>query len=299
MTTAIDLSQLPAPDAIETLDYETLLAARKASLIALYPADEQADIAARLELESEPLVKLLQENAYREIVLRQRINEAARANMLAFAIGADLDQLGANFGVKRLMIDAGDPDAVPPVAPTFESDTALRSRIQLAFESLSVAGPVGAYRFQALAAHPDVLDVAVESPDPVDVVVTILSRTGDGIPGADVLTAVRAHIDERRPLTDRVTVQPADIVEYQIDANLTLDDGPDADVVQQSAIARLNAYIASRHRLGAWVTRSGIHAALTVEGVVAVELLDWADLRAQPHQAPACTASRVATVRRP
>lgn len=298
MTTAIDLSQLPAPDVIENIDFETLLAERKARLVALYPADERADVAARLELESEPLTKLLQENAYRELVLRQRINEAARANMLAFAIGADLDQLGANFDVERLVIDAGDATAMPPVPPTLESDTEFRSRIQLAFESLSVAGPVGAYEFQARAAHPDVLDVSVESPEPVDVVVTILSRSGDGIPSADVLDVVRTHIDERRPLTDRVTVQPATLVEYHIDANLTLEDGPDADVVQQSAIARLNAYIASRHRLGAWVTRSGIHAALTVEGVVAVELLDWTDLRAEPHQAPDCVTSRVATVRR-
>ena len=298
MTTAIDLSQLPAPDVIETIDYETLLAERKLRLVSLYPADEQADVAARLELESEPLTKLLQENAYREMVLRQRINEAARANMLAFAQKDDLDQLGANFDVERLVIDAGNPDAVPPVAPTYERDTEFRSRIQLAFESLSVAGPVGAYEFQARAAHADVLDVSVESPAPVDVVVTILSRTGDGIPGADVLDAVRAHIDERRPLTDRVTVQPATLVDYSITATLTLEDGPDADVVESTARQRLNAYVDARHRLGAWVTRSGIHAALTVEGVAAVTLTGWSDLRAEPSQAPSCTAVTVTTVRR-
>ncbi|MCF7694669.1 baseplate assembly protein, partial [Mycetohabitans sp. B2] len=64
-TTPIDLSQLPAPDVIEPLDYETLFAQRKAQLIALYPLEEQADIAATLALESEPMVKLLQESAYR------------------------------------------------------------------------------------------------------------------------------------------------------------------------------------------------------------------------------------------
>ena len=298
MTTAIDLSQLPAPYVIETIDYETLLAERKQRLVALYPADERADVAARLELESEPLTKLLQENTYREMVLRQRINEAARANMLAFAIGDDLDQIGANFDVERLVIDAGNSDAVPPVPATYESDTEFRSRIQLAFESLSVAGPVGAYEFQARAAHADVLDVSVESPEPVDVVVTILARAGDGIPGADVLDAVRDHIDERRPLTDRVTVQPATLADYSITATLTLEDGPDADVVETTARQRLNAYVDSRHRLGAWVTRSGIHAALTVEGVAAVTLTGWSDLRAEPSQAPSCTAVTVTTVRR-
>jgi phage-related baseplate assembly protein len=33
-------------------------------------------------------VKLLQENAYREVIWRQRVNEAARAVMLAYAAGA-------------------------------------------------------------------------------------------------------------------------------------------------------------------------------------------------------------------
>lgn len=299
MTTAIDLSQLPWPDTVEVIDFETLLAERKARLIALYPIEERDDIAARLSLESEPLTKLLQENAYREMLLRQRINEAAQANMVAFARGADLDQLGANFNVERLVLDGGDPAAIPPVPPTLEGDTAYRARVQLAFESLSVAGPVGAYRFQALAAHADVLDVSVESPAPVDVIVTILSRHGNGTPSAQVLAAVRSHIDERRPLTDRVTVQPARLVNYSITATLILDDGPDADVVETTARQRLNDYIASRHRLGAWVTRSGIHAALTVEGVVAVMLDDWSDLHAELSQAPRCQRITLTVERRP
>ncbi|KAB8305384.1 baseplate assembly protein, partial [Rouxiella chamberiensis] len=63
----IDLSQLPAPDVVEVLDYETLLAERKATLVSLYPEDQQAAIARTLTLESEPIVKLLEENAYREV----------------------------------------------------------------------------------------------------------------------------------------------------------------------------------------------------------------------------------------
>lgn len=33
----IDLNQLPAPDVVEELDFETILAERKATLISLYP----------------------------------------------------------------------------------------------------------------------------------------------------------------------------------------------------------------------------------------------------------------------
>lgn len=68
----------PAPEVEETLDFEAILAKRKAILISYYPADQQAAIAATLELESEPLNKLLQENAYNEMILRARINDAAK-----------------------------------------------------------------------------------------------------------------------------------------------------------------------------------------------------------------------------
>ncbi len=93
----IDLSLLPAPTVVDPLDYESLLADRKATLISLYPEEQREAIARTLTLESEPIVKLLQENAYRELLLRQRVNEAAQAVMLGYASGSDLDQLGANF----------------------------------------------------------------------------------------------------------------------------------------------------------------------------------------------------------
>jgi phage-related baseplate assembly protein len=132
MTTSalIDLASLPVPDALEVLDFETVYAARKVSMIALWPADEQAEIAATLELESEPLARLLQENSYRELVWRQRVNDAIRAVMLAFAKGADLEQRAALFGLRRLMISPADPDR--NVDEVDESDDDLRTRIQLA-----------------------------------------------------------------------------------------------------------------------------------------------------------------------
>lgn len=100
----IDLSQLPAPQIVDVPDFETLLAERKAAFVALYPLDEQDAVRRTLALESEPVTKLLQESTYREILLRQRINEAAQAAMVAYAIGGDLDQLAANYNVKRLPI---------------------------------------------------------------------------------------------------------------------------------------------------------------------------------------------------
>lgn len=289
MSSPIDLSQLPPPNVIEPLDFETILAERKARLIALHAEEEREAVTELLALESEPTVKLLQENAYRELLLRQRINDAARAVMIAFANDEDLDQLGANLNVKRLVLDAGDPTAIPPVPSTLEKNRDYRARIQLAFEGLSVAGPSGAYEYQAISAHPSVLDVSVASPEPVEVVLTILSREAGGQPSQAVLEAVRKRVDERRPLTDRVTVQAATLLPFSITAVLALRTGPDPAVIREQARQQLTAYVEARHRLGAWITRSGVHAALTVEGVERITLEGFSEIIAAQHHAPHCT----------
>ena len=127
----IDLNQLPAPDVVEELDFETILAERKATLISLYPEDQQEAVARTLTLESEPLVKLLEENAYRELIWRQRVNEAARAVMLACAAGNDLDVIGANYNTTRLIITPADDSTIPPTPAVMESDTDYRLPISI------------------------------------------------------------------------------------------------------------------------------------------------------------------------
>ena len=46
----VDLTQLPPPSVVDPLDFETILAERKATLVSYYPEDQQAAIAATLEL---------------------------------------------------------------------------------------------------------------------------------------------------------------------------------------------------------------------------------------------------------
>lgn len=293
----IDLSQLPAPDVVETLDYETLLAERKATLISLYPADRQDAIARTLALESEPVVKLLQENAYREVILRQRINEAAKAVMVAWARDGDLDQLGANNGVTRLTLVPGDASAIPPVAAVMESNDDFRMRIAAAFEGLSVAGPTGAYEYHAKSADGRVADASAISPSPACVTITVLSREGNGVAAADLLAAVDSVLNDEdvRPVADRVTVQSAAIVDYAIDATLYLYPGPEAEPVRAAAEARLAAFVTAQARLGRDIRRSALYAALHVEGVQRVELAAPAeDVVLDKTQAAYCTGYRIA-----
>lgn len=290
---AIDLSLLPPPQIVEQIDYEQILAERKAFAISLWPEPEQAEIAARLSLESEPLTKLLEENAYRETLWRQRVNEAALANLLAAARGADLEQLAANFNVSRLVIQQGNSSATATAAPVMEGDDSLRERAQMAWEGLSTAGPRNSYIFHARGADGRVADATAESPSPAVAVVTVQGIAGDGHVDQSLLDIVAAYLsdDDRRPVADRLTVQSAEIIEYQVTAAIyLLTSGPESEPILAAAEQRLLAYVHQRRRLGMEVSESAIHAALHVEGVRKVELDDWVNITPTAYQAPYCTA---------
>lgn len=287
--TAVDLSRLPFPTVVEPLDVEAIVAAMLADLRARAPEFTAL-------VESDPAYKILEACAYRELLLRQRVNEAAKAVLLAYAAGSDLDQIAANFNVQRLVLAPANPNTLPPTPAVLEPDDDLRRRVQLAFEGLSTAGPEGAYVFHALGAHPDVLDASATSPTPGVVVVSVLSRAGSGAPAAPVLAAVAAALaDENvRPLTDQVTVVAASIVNFTVVASLTLYPGPDSTVVLAEANTRLTDYLARSRRLGRDVTRSGVFAALHAEGVQNVVLTQpAADVVVTPAQAAFCTARTV------
>lgn len=271
----IDLSLLPPPNVIESLDFEQMLAERKAYLVSLYPIDEQAEMATRLALESDPLNKLLQETAYRELVLRQRINEAAKAVMLSSSSGTDLEHLAALYGVSRRVIDPGDANAVPPVAPIYESDASFKLRVQLAPERFTSCGTFEAYRFHALAAAGEVLDAAVLRPTPGTVRVVVLSREGDGTASEALIAQVQAVLsaEDVRSVNDTVEVVGAEIRPYAVAARVVLYPGPAGAPVLAAAEAAVLSYAASTQRLGYDVTRSGLYAALHQVGVQRV-LLD-------------------------
>lgn len=292
MSGTIDLSQLPPPVVVEPLDFETLFAQRKAAFIAMYPEDEQEEIARTLELESEPITMLLEENCYRELLLRQRVNEAARAVMLAYSTDSDLDNLAVNFNVERLTIQEEDDSVTPPIEAVMESDADLRTRTQQAFEGLSVAGPTAAYEFWGRSADGRVADISAVSPTPACVTISVLSREGDGTASYDLLSVVATALndEEVRPVADRVTVQSAEIVPYQIDATLYIYPGPEAEPVRQASEQQLQAYIAAQNRLGRDIRLSAIYAALHVEGVQRVELAQpVADIVLSDYQASHCT----------
>lgn len=297
--TQINLDQLPAPQVVEVVDYEVILAEIKADVISRYKLsgdvspEEIASLAEALDLESEPICVLAQSTAYREMLLRQRVNDAAKSVMLAHAKGSDLDNLAALFGVRRLIVSEGDANAVPPVPPVYERDDRLRLRAQLSLEAHTTAGSRGSYIFWALSASADVRDVEVFSPQPGHVDVVLLSERNDGEPSADLIARVLDTLDHEdvRPLTDLVDVYGATIETYQIKARLKLFDGPDNVAVLAEARKAIDIYCADQFRLGRDITRSGIFAALHRAGVQNVNLISpEADLVIAQHVAARCTS---------
>ena len=283
--TAVDLSRLPAPEIIEHVDYEVILAEMVAELQARDPRFTAL-------VESDPAMRILQVCAWREALLRQRFNDRALGLMVAYAGGGDLDHLGALFGVARLVVTPADVQS--GAAAVMEDDDAFRRRIILAPDGYSVAGPEAAYVFHTLSAHPDVLDATASSPAPGEVLVTVLSRVGDGVPAAPVLVAVNARLNtqEVRPLTDQVTVQAVDLVEFAIDAQIWVYSGPDPDLIVSQAQTRLNAYLAANRRIGRDVTLSALYAALHVEGVQRVVIASpAADVVVTRAQLAACSGT--------
>lgn len=292
MSGVIDLSQLPVPDVVEVPDFEVLLAERKAYYVSLFPADRQTAVEQTLELESEPAAKLLQEGCYREILLCQRINEAAVAGMVAFSAGADLDNLAANNNVTRLVITPADETAVPPVDAVLEDDSDLRPRVPAAFEGLSVAGPTAAYEFHGRSVDGRVLDISATSPSPAVVVITVLNREGDGTAPADLLSAVNVALngEEVRPVADRLEVQSADIQNYQVKAKLHLFDNVASAPCLTASQAAMAAYLVEQRKLGRSVRRDSYSAVLRVAGVDWVELTEpAADLIFDRTQSGHCT----------
>ncbi|KAB2776531.1 baseplate J protein [Brucella anthropi] len=251
----INLESYPSPDVIEPIEFEQILADMQDELIRLFPAIEPT-----LALKSALSNKLLQVAAFREILVRARVNDAARANLLAFATGADLEHLAAFYDVEKL---------------EGEDDEAFRSRTVLAIQARSPAGGANWYKAAARRADVRIRDVAVYREDFWPIIhVAILSRENDGIPDAAMLDAVRTIVtsDDVRPLNDTVVVEAAVQNRTDIEANVwLLPSAPLADLTPlQDALRK------------AWTTETGIgfdlvpswvEARLHMAGVQRVEML--------------------------
>lgn len=255
MVDSIDLSQLPSLDAVETIDFETIVEEIETAVLIKF---QENNIPITEILESDPMSRLIQSFAYREVYLRQRINEAIRAVLIATAQPDDLTELFKLFDASNL---TGE-------------DSNARQKFYEALRAFTTVGSVAAYIEYAKNADTRVKDVHVTSMQAGYVNIIILSNEGSGFASANLIATVQNSLrnDEIRPITDYVVVQSAEIIEYKIEVELTLFGGPGIDSVKTAARQAVENYVTQRHNLGICITRAGITGALHQEGVVDVEL---------------------------
>jgi phage-related baseplate assembly protein len=263
----IDFSRLAPPAVVETVDYEDILQNLRNNLLS-----KNADLLAAIKLEQSPTNIILEVQSYAEMLVRERVNAAAKAVMLPFSTGTDLDNLAALYNVSRLTI-AADPNVSGSTA-ILENDSAFRSRIQLAPEAYTTAGSGGAYIFQAKTADITIRDASAVQIAPGRVRVCLMNNGSDPTATASQIANASARLlrPEIKPLTDDVIITSVKVVPTTIEATITLFPGPDASVVMAAIQTALLSVKNRVSFIGRELTRAALFAALTQEGVQNVDL---------------------------
>ncbi len=275
----IDVSRLPKPDAIETLDFETILASRMTDF---GKRAEQAgfdyDVS---ELETDP-IKIDQEvHALREVLMRSRVNDGIRSLLPAFAKGADLENAVSRANVVRIVTLDERGNVI-----FREDDDALLRRYLASFDA-PAAGSEDGYLAAALKAWPQAHDIRVVNGGAGKVLVYLLGADGVAAP-LDAVFAVAKALDAKhiRPLTDDVTVSAAAIDRYSLTGKLIVPRGPDPAQVLEAAIRSVKAFGVARYHIGAEIPRDALLSAAYVPNVIRIEGAAFTDLPARANIAP-------------
>ncbi|WP_264685896.1 baseplate assembly protein [Wolbachia endosymbiont (group B) of Pyrgus malvae] len=240
------------PNIIEPLNFEEIFARMKEELV-------KRDASFTGLVKSDPAMKILEVAAWRELLLRQRINESVKSNLLKFATGEDLDNLAEFYGVER---------------QKEENDERFRKRVKAKIKGWSTGGSKEYYKYHALSADSRVKNALVESPIPGKVQISILSTqlSTTGIASEELLEIVKKQVtrDDIRVLTDTVTVIGCNITEIDIHSRMSISPVISKEEIKKQFIKKFEA----SRRLGWNVTRSWIIANLFVDGVENVELIE-------------------------
>ena len=318
-------NQLAEPAIVTIEAFEDLLAEFKTFVVEYVGArspESAAKLLVSLENESELLTLALEAFCVRLQTHERRYNARIKQMLAWWATGTNLDARLADMGLERQMLDPGDPAAFPPIAPVFESDDDARLRYYLAPHA-PAAGSRMQYRREVftLGERPAVtVETAAAGvvkvtytfdPDgyaaqvkdgngrrtaPGEVMVTVLSREGNGAPSESLLEGVRQHFSrpDVRPETDLVTVQGAHIKNYRIRVMASINAGPDSGLTKVAAQQQLQAYAESCHRLEGRVDPSWIDYTLHNAGAVQLEILEPLEpILTTAFEAPYCTGIEI------
>jgi len=283
----VNLAQLGRMQVLETVNTEAILANRMAKFKALWavsdpPQAAQYDVE---NLEFDPIKIQHETNTFFELMLRDRVNQAARSVTLAFAVGSDLDAIASRY-----------PGGVPRLPS--ESDDRYRQRVWLSPNPLTAHGMGDSYSFWALTALNGALRDATATtiPGQPNVTITVMLdgppvttvRTGGVLqvgpfpnptPSDDQIGQTFLYVNDqtRRGITDVVRVNKPKIVNVDYNIKLTLFRTWDFTIVRETVISALADLIESQRWLGFSHTHMAIDAACDQPGVMNVEIVSPAD----------------------
>jgi phage-related baseplate assembly protein len=255
---------------LEKLDVETILADRMARLKQLW-ASYDPPVAAQYDVENlefDP-IKINQEVcSYFELMLRDRVNQAARSITLAYAIGTDLDAIASRY-----------PGGVPRLPG--ESDDRYRRRIWLSPNTLSPHGTSEAYEFWAMTALPALRDVtAIRSVMydyyPTILITCLMELPASPTPSDEQLMRVRSYIQSlsRMGLTDVISVNPPKIKDINYNVGVWLYPG----AIPEQALGKINdnlhQLVNDQYWLGHDHSLMAINAACNLSGVHHVNIIE-------------------------
>lgn len=262
-TNFIDLSLLPIPDAVETLDASTIvqqmldeLAAEDPALAGLAPSD--------------PGYHTVQVCALREVSLRARINDAVRAALLTTSWGSNLEHHGALEEVERGSFEDDEGNVV------VEADEDYKQRIFQAGRARG-AGVRELYESKALDADPRVFTVLARSPSPAVVHIEWVPAPAIDPDEYAAIQAILVEVMtsfEVRMLADSVTVTMATAIDVNIVATLLMEPGPDPNLAKTNAESAVRAWGLLQRRSRYPLLLHPMAKALQVVGCVGAEITE-------------------------
>lgn len=288
----IELDQLPAMEVLEKLNSENVITARMNEFKALWeqhdpPAGAQYDVG---NLEFDPIRINQEANTYFELLLRDRVNQAAKSVTLAFATGGDLDAIGSRY-----------PGGLPRLDG--ESDDHYRMRIWLSPNTLSPHGTYDSYVFWAMTAAPQLRDsTAVARRGTPYITITIMADgtpvtvndAGNGVtafpnpvPPLTTVDGVRLYVDSksRKALTDVVAVRTPKLVHVNYKIDYWLFPSWDKDLIEPELYRGMAELIERQRWLGYSHTRDSVDAAIKKSGVYKIHVTEPAqDVEIDQHE---------------
>ena len=166
-----------------------------------------------------------------------------------------------------------------------ESDDSCKKRIALAPSSFSVAGPYEAYKFWALTANQNIIDVAVVNKEErtQDIqyagVVEVYPLIKSGQPATiEILGQVLEILSNKkvRPLTDKVETLAPIQVDYTIDLKYYIhtDDGANANIIQSKVSNAVQDFIKWQYeKLGRDINPSELTRLIVNAGAKRVDII--------------------------